>query len=266
MEFLTIFLSSWLGIISPTGLVVERAALKAVRSQITRADKLQVRLDNVPTHQLLNGKVRRLRIAGRGLELKQLDMRLAVLELESDPIDINLRPQKQLQLEQPLQAGVRLVVQQQDIDRALRSPKIAARLGSLRINFLKPQSRQATPAYNLVNPRLELLANNRLRFQVELTEANTEPLAIRVETGINLIASRQIQLLEPVIYVNQEEAPQQLVRAIANNLATQLNLDNLAAYGIKARILKLQISPDKIEIAAFLRVDPSSPLLPHRRT
>ncbi|KJH73080.1 LmeA family phospholipid-binding protein [Aliterella atlantica] len=256
MEFLTIFLSSWLGIISPAGLVVETAAAKAVRSQFARADKLQVRLDNAPTHQLLNGKVQRIRIAGRGLELKQPSLRLAVLELESDPIDINLRPQKQLQLEQPLQAGVRLVVQQQDINRALRSPQIAAKLGSLSINFLKPQSRQAPPAYNLVNPRLELLANNRLRFQVELTEANTK-LAIRVETGINLIASKQIQLLEPVIYVNQEEVPQQLVRAIANNLGTQLNLANLEAYGITARILKLQISPDQIEIAAFLRVDPS---------
>lgn len=256
MEFLTIFLSSWLGIISTAGLVVESAALKAVRAQFARVDKLQVRLDNAPTHQLLNGKVQRLRIAGRGLELKQPSLRLAVLELESDPIDLNLRPRRQLQLEQPLQAGVRLVVQQQDINQALRSPLIAARLGSLSINFLKPQSRQAPPAYNIVNPRLELLANNRLRFQVELTEANTK-LAIRVETGINLIASRQIQLLEPVIYVNQEEVPQQLVRAIANNLGTQLNLANLEAYGIKARILKLQISPDQIEIAAFLRVDPS---------
>lgn len=258
MEFFTIVLSSLLGLVTPAGLVVEKAAAKAVRSQFTQVEKLQVRLDNAPTHQLLNGKVQRLRIAGRGLQLKQLSLRVAVLELESDPIDLNFRQQKKLQLEQPLQAGVRLVLQQQDINRALRSPEVAARLGSLSINFLQPQAGQTPPAYNLVNPHLELLANNRLRFRVELTEANTKPLVIRIETGLNLIARQKVQLVEPVIYVNREEVPQQLVRAIANNFSTQLNLANLAAYGITAKMVKLQIRSEQIEIAAFVRVDPSS--------
>lgn len=259
MEFFTIFLSSLFGLISPTGLVVESAAEKAVRSQFAQVEKLQVRIDNAPTHQLLNGRVERIRIAGRGLQLKQLEMRVAVLELESDRVDLNLRNLRAPKLEQPLQAGVRLVLNQQDINQALRSPKFTANLRNLSINILQPQSRQALSSYSFVNPHLEFLANNRLRFQVELTEANTKPLVIRVDTRLNLIARRQLQLLEPVIYVNEEKVPEQLVKAIATNLGKQLDLTNLEVYGVQSRILKLQISPDKIELAAFVRIDRFTP-------
>lgn len=260
MEFFTIILSGLFGLISPTGLVVENAAEKAVRSQFAQVEKLQVRIDNAPTHQLLNGQVERIRIAGRGLQLKQLEMRVAVLELESDPINLNLLNLRVPKLEQPLQAGVRLVLNQQDINQALRSPKFTAKLRNLSINILQPESRQALPSYNFVNPHLELLANDRLRFQVKLTEANTKPLVIRVETRLNLIARRQLQLLEPAIYVNEEKVPEQLVKAIANNLGKQLNLTNLEVYGVQSKILKLQISPDKIEVAAFVKIDRFAPL------
>ncbi len=153
MEFFTIFLSSLFGLISPTGLVVESAAEKAVRSQFAQVEKLQVRIDNAPTHQLLNGQVEHIRIAGRGLQLKQLGMRVAVLELESDPIDLNLRNLRAPKLEQPLQAGVRLVLNQQDINQALRSPKFTAALLNLSINILQPQSRQALPSKSVINWR-----------------------------------------------------------------------------------------------------------------
>ena len=90
MEFLTILLSSLFGLVSPTGLVVEKVTSNAVRSQFARVEQLQVRVDNPPSYQLLQGKVQKVRIAGRGLQLKQLNIRLAVLELKTDPIDLDI--------------------------------------------------------------------------------------------------------------------------------------------------------------------------------
>ena len=106
---------------------------------------------------------------------------------------------------------------------------------------------------------------NLLRLRVELTEAKAPPLAIKVEMGLNTIAGRQIQIVDPVIYVNQEKIPQEIVDAIAINLNKQLNLANLEAYGIQSKILKLAIAQEKLEIAAFVRLDNSSPLLKIRR-
>jgi len=213
----------------------------------------------------LLGKVQRLRIAGRGLRLKKPDIRLAVLELETDPINLNIPSLRhgKPKIEQPLQAGVRLVLNSQDINQALKSKAVVDRLQNLGLNILQTPF-SAQQRFQAVNPRVELLPN-RLRWQAELTNADASPLAIKVELGLNVIAGQQIQLVDPVVYVNQEEVPQQIVDAIANNLNKQLNLANLEAYGISAKILKLAISQEKIEIAAFVRVDNCSPFLESRR-
>jgi hypothetical protein len=89
MEFFTILVSSLLALVSPVGLVVDQIALNAIRSQFEKVDQLQVRVDNAPSYQLLQGKVERVRIAGRGLQLKQI--RIAAIELETDPINLDPR-------------------------------------------------------------------------------------------------------------------------------------------------------------------------------
>lgn len=261
MEFLTILLSSFLGLISPTGLVVEKVATNTMRSQFAQIETLQVRVDNPPSQQLLQGKVQRIRIAGRGLLLKQPTIRLMVLELETDAIDLDIPSLRQgkPKLEQPLQAGMRLVFNSEDINQALKSKAVVDKLQNLGLNILQTPSSQQQ-RYNAVNPRVEFLPN-RLRLQLELTEANAPPLAIKVELGLNIIAGTQVQLVDPVVYVNQEAVPEQIIDAIASNINKQLNLANLEPYGINARILNLAVSPQKLEIAAFVRLDNSSPFL-----
>ncbi len=257
MEFFTIFLSSLLGLISPVGLVVERITQNAIRSQFDKVEQLQVRVDNAPSYQLLQGKVERVRIAGRGLQPKGQDIRIAALELETDSIDLDLRSlrTRQPKLER-LQTGLRLVLTQKDINQALQSPKLTARLSKLALGEQR---------YNFVNPRVEFLENNRLRFQVELQEqGDVKPLAITVESGLGVLAGRQIQIVKPSVSVNGAAAPEQFVSAIATSLNEQLDLRSLEGYGLQARILQLKITPQELEIAAFLRVEPSSRLLQRR--
>ena len=261
MEFLTILLSSLLGLVAPVGLVVDRAALDAIRSGLNQAEELVVRVDNAPSYQLLQGKVERVRIAGRGLKPKQQDIRIAVLELETDPIDLEPSSLKnrQLKLRRSFSAGVHLVLEQQDINSALKSPAVLAFLESLDIPQIgAPDSDAASSKF--VNPRVELLANNRLRFQVELTAGNNGSLAILVETGLGVTAGQKIQLVEPVVYVNSEAVTEQFVNAIASNVSKKLDLSNLES-GLGARILQLNVLPQKLEIVAFLKVEPSARFL-----
>ncbi len=133
MEFLTILLSGLLALVSPVGLIVDRVAENAIRSQFKKVDQLQVRVDNAPSYQLLQGKVERVQIAARGLQL-QKDIRIAALDVETD--SINLEPRslgQKLKLNQPIQAGVRLVLSQTDINQALKSPALTAKLRNLSI-------------------------------------------------------------------------------------------------------------------------------------
>ncbi|MGI2902028.1 LmeA family phospholipid-binding protein [Tolypothrix sp. VBCCA 56010] len=259
MEFLTILLSGLLGLVSPVGIAVDHIAENAIRSQFSKVGELQVRVDNAPSYQLLQGTFERVRIAGRSLQLKRQNIRIAVLELESDRIEIKPRSlTRKPQLKKPLQAGVRLVLTEEDINQALRSPQLIARLQKLNINLQNFANTGANPVYNLVNPQVRFLPNNRLRIQVELQEKQkSKPLLIKAESQVSIVNGRQIQLVNLVAQVDQVEVPPKLINVILNNINKRLDLRNLEGGGLQARILKLKISQGELEMAAFVRIEPS---------
>lgn len=263
MEFFTLLVSGALGLVTPVGLVVDQAAVGAIRSQLAQVEQLQVRVDNAPTHQLLQGKVERVRVAGRSLQLKWQEVRIAALELETDAIELEPRSLgSRPKFKRPLQAGVRLVLTQQDINKLIQSPQFIALLQKLKINTGNSSNTGYNSVYNFVNPNVNFLANNRLSLQVELQEKGLEkPLLIRVESGLNILGGKNIQLVDPIVAANGEEVPPQFVNAIVNNINKRLDLENLEGDGLQVRILKLNMRPEELEIAAFLRVEPSSRFL-----
>jgi hypothetical protein len=241
------------------GIVVDRTAENAIRSQFASFGELRVRVDNAPSYQLLQGKVERLRIAGRSLQLKRQNIRIAVLELESDRIEIEPHSlTRKPQLKKPLQAGVRLVLTEEDINQALRSPQLIARLQNLNINLRYFANTRAKTVYNLVNPQVQFLPNNRLQIQAELQEKQkSKPLLIKAESGVSIVNGRQIQLVNLVAEVDKVEVPPRLINVILNKINKRLNLRNLEGGRLQARILKLKISQGELEMAAFIRIDPS---------
>ena len=167
MELITILLSGLLGIISPAGLILDRTAENALRKQLAQADKLEVRLANSPTHQLLQGKIDRLRIAGRGLKLKNLGIRVAALELETDVIRLNSLNfnQKHPPFKQPLQAGLRLVLNQQDINQFLLSPQFNSFLGAFNHKSTNYDKTSKRNTYKLSDAKVKFITNKGLALQ-----------------------------------------------------------------------------------------------------
>lgn len=268
MEFFTILLSSLLGLLSPTGVIVDRLAESQIRKQLVAAEQLQVRIDNAPSYQIIQGRVDRIRITGRGLFPIQ-ELRIDTLELETDPISLQLKTRK---LEKPLQAGVRMVLTQADINRALRSPFVTARLRNLGIQLLRRNAKQVD-RYDFLNPQLTLLPQNRFRFQVELQEqGDPAKLKIVAEAQPQIIAGRSLQLINLKIWANGQESPEPVTRAIENLIRDRTDLRQLEASNITARILNLKSESSRLEIASFIQIrnpqkreaptSPSQPIKP----
>lgn len=258
MEFLTIFLSGLLTLLSPAGIVIDKTGENILRSQFKKVEFLQLRVDNPPSYQILQGKVEKVLLAGRGLfPLK--DFRIAVLELETDPINVDIHSwqKKRPKLKQPLQAGVRVVLTQADINTALHSPEVIDRLRNFSNHILSPQESRKIQRLEFINPQINLLANNRLRLQITIREIGyPEELNITTESGLQVISGRQLQLIEPIILINNKPAPPRLVSAIATGINNRLDLPQLEANGITARILQFHINPTQLEIASFVRIEP----------
>lgn len=258
MEFFTILLSALLGLFSPVGFVVDRVAESTIRHQLKGAETLAVRVDNAPNYDLAAGKIERVRIAGRGI-YPETGIRIAALELETDPIAVDpgrLRRGK-LQLEKPLNAGVRIVVTAADINRALQSPRISKQLRDLSLNFLGSPGQQLE-RYEFVNPQVEFLPNRRLRFQTALKSQQSDAqIAIVVESGIDIASGHQLRLVEPTAAINGRPLPSQLVNLLVGGISQRLDLANLEEKGITARVLDWNLDQQQLSLAAFVRIDPS---------
>jgi len=266
MDLLTILLSSFLTIATAPGLVVDTVAEKNITEKLYTVEELQVRVDNTPSYQLIQGQIDRVRIAARGLYPIPA-MRIDTFELEMDPIDVDLanlqvdEPQRQIKgLRRPLLVAMRFVFTQEDINQALSSPELADYLEILTLSLFNSATLQrAAYRYQLVNPQVEFLGNNRVRFETELAERGyNDRLKLTVETGVEIgQASQRVRLISPEVRVNDRPAPGQFVKGLIA-ASDRFNLSRLEDNGIQSRVLQLKVDGDRVEMALFVRVAPAS--------
>lgn len=261
MEFLTIFLSSLLALVAPVGLVIDSVIANNLRSRLYKVEQLQVRVDNAPNYQIVQGKVERVRVGGRGLWLTP-DIRIGTLEIETDSLNVDIQSLRQggqksprTSLQQPIKTGVRLVLHESDINKALQSPTVVAQLRRLSSRI----SQESPERYEFLNPRLDFLGDNRIRFQVELQDKNAEPLALLVESGLSIGAGHRLQLTEPVATINGQALSPRIVTGFAEGISRRFDLRTLQEVGITARVLQFKVDTRELEVAAFVQVDASNP-------
>jgi hypothetical protein len=258
MELLTIILSSLLAIASPVGLISDQIIENTLRSYFHDVEILEVRIDNAPSYQILQGKVQRLLIAGRGLEIIP-GVRIDTLELETDALDLELNKLRQKNwreaLSKPLKTGVRLVLTEKDLNQVLQSEDFQVFL-QRRVNQLAKLDFLGKD-YKLLNPRCQLLGNNRLEFQMQLQKVNSQapPLEINLELGIGVIGGRKLDLLDLGGTVNGRKLSLRLLNTFAKGISQILDLQVLEKEGITARILQLDITEEEINLATFIQID-----------
>ena len=260
MEFFTVLLSVLIGVVSPVGVVSERVAAGLIRDRLSNVEDLQVRIDNAPSYRLAQGRVDRVRIAGRGV-FPEPDLRLEAVEVETD--SIALQPNRLIRsgrvvLERPLRAGVRLVVNQEDVNRALRSPTISRRVRQLSLGALG-RTAGSSDQYELVDPQTTFLPNNRVRVQVTLRSQRTQQdLNIIAEAGLGIESGRRLRILNPSLSLNGQAVPSQFLQPLLAGFAQRLDLRTLERSGITARVLQLETKGNELAIGAFVQVSPEA--------
>ncbi len=267
MEFLTIFLSSLLAAVSPTGLVLDTVVENQISSRLAEVEQLEVRIDNAPSYQILQGKVEKVRFAGRGLYVTP-ELRINALELETDPISLDIQgirqgnlSQLRQSLRQPLQGGLRLELSQADLNQALQSPAIKARMQAVIVRLLSSFTGSSSEDYELINPRIDFLGNNKFRLQMELRRNNPDDsgnsqLNLSVESQLSVSQGYKIELVEPTVTLNDNPIPSFLLQGFTAGLNNRLNLQELEQAGILARVLQLEIDEEVMNLAAFVRLEP----------
>ncbi len=264
MEVFTIFLSSLITIISPLGFVVDSVIAERLRSQVKSVETLAVRVDNTPSYQPIAGKIDRIRIASRGLEIID-NLRIDTLELETDPIDINinkiqnLRGIKSIQssLNKPFQGGVRLVIKEEDLNSALEADSIREQLQALIDRVLPPEA----PSFNILKLQVNFMAENRLALEIELEQEGEEgepptKLAIAAEVGFEIEQGNKIKLTDLTAIINDRKLSPRFSNLLLAGISDRLSLDIFADQGFLVRILQADMNEESLNIAAFFSLSP----------
>lgn len=271
MEILTLIFAGILSIFTPIGIISDHIAANQIRSQTESIDKLAVRIDNIPSYQITQGKIDRLRIASRGVQLTP-EVRLEVLEIETDPLEVNLQRLRNSEqnclracLRQPLQAGVRLVVNEADLNEAFRAPEIKIKIQQLFNSFVTKIPLAPPQGYEILDIQLDLLGENRLASRMQLQPIRTNstmdieappPLLLEMEVGLEVVEGKKLSFTEPKVTFNNSIIPRSFSSGIFNSVSRRLDLENLQQEGILLRILQLGLEEDYVEIATFIRAEP----------
>ncbi|MDJ0511297.1 MAG: DUF2993 domain-containing protein [Crocosphaera sp.] len=266
MEVFTIFLSSLITILSPVGLVADKLVADALRSQVADVETLAVRIDNTPTYQAIGGKIDRIRIASRGIEIIE-DLRIDSFELETDSIDIDLNQIQQARgikniqssLNKPLQGAVRMVIQEDDLNAALEAYNVRSQLKNLIDSILPDQ----VPQFEILKLQLNFMEENRLSLEIELEQATSEGqppnnLKIEAEVAFEVQQGKKINLTDISASLNDRKLSSRFTNLLKAGINDRFDLDILASQGFIARILDLKMDEKQLEIATFFRLSPSA--------
>jgi len=267
MEFFTTLLASLLTLGSPVGYVLDQVTADNFRSRLYRVEQIQVRIDNTPNYQVAQGHIDRLRLASRGAWVTP-ELRLDALELETDPIDLDLsrlsgssstdstvNSDVQTLLtpglfRTPLQAGIRLVITEADLQQTLQSPKVQSLIREIASGFLGSEAATLS-----INPQIKFLDKGRFQLQLDLQTLNNPAIKVDLVAGLTVVDGSQLRLESPVIKINGSPLPNAVVTAISNNVLDRFDLKNIPSRGIIFRLLQLHINPGQLEIAAFISAE-----------
>lgn len=265
MEIVAIIASALMALVTPAGVVLDTLAADALRRQVAGVDDLSVRIDNVPNYQVIHGRIDQVRLAARGIYPRQLpDLRIAAIDLETDPValDVGALQRGQLKLNTPAQAALRLRLQATDINAFLASPQVQTWLDTLQFSLPGEVGAREQQRYGLANPTLEFLDGDRFRLMVDLEDrvlADTIPIVL--ETGVAVVNGHRLELIQPQLEIEGELAPPGLVTTFAEGASQEFSLRRLEAWGLTSRILAFNVRDNELDIALFARLDPNSPFL-----
>jgi LmeA-like phospholipid-binding len=235
------------------GYSLEQIAKDLLLKQVDHADRLEVRVVSRPNYQLVNGEVERVQLAARGVVRQPF--RVAVAELETDPVSLNFSGAK-VGLKNPLQAAVHLELTEEDLNKTLNSPEVIKEFQNLRAEIpgVLGGSGQVQ-RITFSEPKISL-QEGIVEVQAKLStpEQSNQTVAVRFRTGVKVDRGTTVRFVNPVFSLDGTPVPTELTTLFLGGVNQLVDLNQLEAQNITARVLRLSIKPGKLVLVGFAQV------------
>ena len=225
---------------------INKIAELALSSQLEEMDSLEVKVKTAP-EKLANGELESLLIKGKGLVI-ETDLRLQVLEIEMKAIAVS--PLKALtgniELTQPTEGTAHLVLTETDLNRALNSPDLRAKINVLDTYLSTGQDKLTVPQKSC---QLREDGTVAVEAVVEL-QPSGETKEVAFTATPKIASEGRSVVLEDIQYELGKEVSEELTQGFLNKATTMLNLRNFEKQGLALRIHHLTVEAGRIRLLA----------------
>ena len=225
---------------------LNKIAELALSSQLEGADSLEVKINTAP-EKLANGELESLSIEGKGLII-ETDLRLQVLEIEMKTIAV--KPLKALtgniELTQPTEGTACIILTETDLNRALNSPDLRAKIDVLDTYLSTGQVKLTVP-----QKKCQLRQDGKVAVEalVEL-QPSGETKEVAFTTTPKIAPGGRSVVLEDIQYESGKEVSEDLTQAFLDKAGKMLDLRNFEKQGLALRIHHLNVEDGRITLSA----------------
>ena len=230
---------------------ISKAAEVGLETQLDQAEDLDVDIRSNPL-DLVQGKVDSVSVKGEGLVM-QKELRAEKLRIETDSIDID--PMKaalgDIELNQPTDARMLVVLKEEDVQRAFNSDYVKNKLQNLEISY---GEQTATAQIKEVNFSLPDSGKIKLEADINLVEKEQkEKISFTAVPEVNS-AGNSINL-KSIEYDEEAEYNQDVAKAIIASTEEILDLRNFELDEMSLRVRKLDVQAGKLTIEADATIE-----------
>ncbi|MGB3650890.1 MAG: DUF2993 domain-containing protein [Rivularia sp. (in: cyanobacteria)] len=230
---------------------LNKAAEIGMSSQLDEVEDLDVDI-KTDAISAVQGEVESVDIYGDGLVMNK-DLRMEELDMHIDDVAIN--PMKaafgKIELTKPAKGSTRVVLLEEDINRAFYSEYVQQQLMSQKIN-INGKSTSIVP--RKVDFRLPGGGKVELEATLILKESGeTHKVAFSAVPRVS--SDGKTVTLENVDYGNKEETSPELTQALVNQTSELLNLSNFDLEGMDLTVKSLDVEAGKLIMQAEAYVE-----------
>lgn len=230
---------------------ISKAAEVGLESQLDQAEDLDVDIRTDPL-DLVQGDLDSVSVKGKGLVM-QKELRAEKLQIETDSISID--PIKaalgNIEMEQPTDARMLVVLKEEDVQRAFNSDYVKDKLQNLKINY---GEETATAQIKQVN--FSLPEPGKVKLEADLNLVEKEQDAKINFTAVPEVSSTGNSVtLKSVEYLEKAEYNQNVAKAIIDSAEEILDLRNFELDEMSLKVRKLDVQAGKLTIEADATIE-----------
>lgn len=224
---------------------LDKVAEAAIANQLDEVEEVSVDIRTDPV-KLVQGKVDSVAISGEGMVMKQ-DLRIDSVEVNTGAVAID--PLKaivgQIELTQPANAKVQLVLTEQDLNRALSSGYLRSKMGTLEVEVQGNRNQIEIQRAQIQLPGDEKLA---IDVQIRLQEVNEVKQLYAVTKPQVKEQGHRIEL--EILSVEAQGLSLDFAAALLNQIVQLLDLRNFDLDGLILQVENLEVHPGKLILCA----------------